>query len=353
MKTLKTILTLLVLSTAFVATAPLSSIEKEEKPDLELSEISIIKTLVDPSTISEIIKKCYAFDCPVSSSILSVGINDIYLVETDNSKYVLRLSRVDKYLTMTNSEFLFELEWLDFLNQHHIPVSYPIRRLDNRLCGLIHAPEGPRYASLFSYAEGTTEMNVERAFILGKSLAQLHIVSDSFETTLDRPLLDLNHLIHLPVQKLKEHFKAINQEKCAFFDELASELFQQISALESTEGSFGIIAGDIHGYNQHFAADNQITMFDFEFCAYGYRLYDIATFRWSRGSSQIELWHAFLNGYQSVRTLTCSEIQAIDAFVKARNLWWMAWLLTLPEYQYKWDKQFWEQAFARFYPENP
>jgi Ser/Thr protein kinase RdoA (MazF antagonist) len=151
--------------------------------------------LVDPSTISKIIEKYYDFEGPVKANILSIGINDIYLVETDNKKYVLRLSRSDKYLTMTASEFQFELEWLEFLNQHEVPVSYPIRRLDNQLYGLIQAPEGPCFFTLFSYAEGTTDMNVEQAFILGKTLAQLHMTSDKFKTTLNRNHLSIDNLI--------------------------------------------------------------------------------------------------------------------------------------------------------------
>ena len=63
-----------------------------------------------------------------------------------------------------------------------------------------------------------------------------------------------------------------------------------------------------------------IAMFDFEFCAYGYRVYDIATFRWSRGSDNPKLWDASLNGYQSVRKLNESGMEAIEAFIQARNL---------------------------------
>ncbi len=91
-------------------------------------------------------------------------------------------------------------------------------------------------------------------------------------------------------------------------------------------------------------------MFDFEFCAYGYRIYDIATFRWSRGSDNQKLWDSFLAGYQSIRELSGSEIQAIDIFVKARQLWWMGLVVTLSESKHilKSDLKFWDRAFSRF-----
>lgn len=342
------------LLTTTLAFTSLSSFENEtlskEKDafDLRESEVSIVVSLVDSSTISKIVEKYYDFEGPVKANILSIGINDIYLVEAENKKYVLRLSRGDKYLTMTAAEFQFELEWLEFLNQHEIPVSYPIRRLDNQLYGLIQAPEGPRFFTLFSYAEGTTDMNVEQAFILGKTLAQLHMTSDKFKTTLNRNHLSIDNLIADPIKRMKDFFGDTDQKTCAYLDELAKNLTQQISELDLDSLNYGIIGGDVHGHNQHFTKDNHITMFDFEFCAYGYRVYDIATFRWSRGASEIELWHSFLDGYQSIRKLSDSELKAIDIFVKIRNLWWMGMRVTLSESKHKLDAKFWERAFSRF-----
>lgn len=320
--------------------------EKEEIFDPEQTDFSMIKSLVDPLIINEFVKENYAFDGPIDTSVLFIGINDMYLVKTKDQKYVLRLSRVEKYLTMSDSEFLFELEWLEFLNQHDVPVSYPIRRIDNHLCGLISASEGPRYATLFSYAEGTTDMGKNQAFILGKTLAQLHLASDLFETTLTRVHLDLHHLIHYPIEQIKNFLGEAYQEKYLFLDEIAEELAQKISMMELTEGSYGIVAGDIHGGNQHFDKNNQITLFDFEFCAFGYRLYDIATFRWSRGRDDDRLWDAFLNGYQSIRALNDEEIQMINIFVKARHIWWMGLLTTLPEYKHKLNNKFWDRALS-------
>lgn len=342
------ITTLAFTSLSSFGSEPLS--EEKDIFDLKESEISIVVSLVDSSTISKIVKKYYNFEGPVNASILNIGINDIYLVEAENKKYVLRLSRSDKYLTMTASEFQFELEWLEFLNQHDIPVSYPIRRLDNELYGLIQAPEGPRFFALFTFAEGTTDMNPEQAFSLGKALAQLHIISDSFKTSLNRDHLDIDNLMNHSAQRVKSFLKEIDEKKCAVLDEITGELIKQISFLNMDELDYGIIAGDIHGGNQHFTIDNHLTMFDFEFCAYGYRIYDIATFRWSRGSDNQELWDSFLAGYQSIRKLSHSEIQAVDVFVKARQLWWMGLVVTLSESKHilRSDPKFWERAFSRF-----
>lgn len=286
--------------------------------DIELNDVLVLASLIDPVTITKMVANDYDFLKPIKSSLLYVGINDLYLVEEGSEKYVLRLSNFSKSITMKETEFLFELEWLNFLHDNKIPVSYPIRRLDGQLYGKINAPEGSRYATLFSYAEGSTELNEERAYILGKSLAELHRASDSFETTLDRKRLDANHLIDQSIQKIKAFLGDSWRQDLQLLDELAVKLKRTISSLGFEREVYGIIAGDNHGYNQHFTSSNHLTMFDFEFCAYGHRIYDIATFKWGR--TDVELWNAFLNGYQSIRFITDAEMQALDAFVLARHI---------------------------------
>jgi len=307
-----------------------------------------LKTVIEPEIVADYINENHALDGIVFCSVLNVGINDIYLVEAKAEKFALRLSRAEH--DMAADEFCFELEWLEFLHQHGVPVSYPIRRSDNLLLGSIKSPEGPRYATLFSYAEGTTDMNEEQAYILGRALAKLHLVSDTFVTTLNRVTLDRQNLIDGPIQTIKESFDASMDEEVNYLNFLSKELKDRLESIEKTEGVFGIVAGDVHGYNQHFTENNQLTMFDFEFCAYGYRIYDLATFRWSRGSDNLELWHAFLDGYQSIRVLNKTEIESIDAFVKIRNLWWMGCILKMPEYKEMLGNDFWEYVFARFVP---
>ena len=315
---------------------------------LSTKEIPLLKTFVDPIVIKKYVEQNFAPYATVETEIINVGVNDIYLVVIGTEKYVLRLSRADKNLTLTDSSFLFELTWLEYLNDHHVPISFPIRRIDQQLFGIIDAFEGPRYATLFSYAEGTTDINAEQAFILGRSLAHLHVVSDDFITELEHENLDVDQLIDQPLKQLKDTLDSSWENELQFLDQLTEKLKKQISKIGKLNGAYGIIAGDIHGSNQHFTTDNQLTMFDFEFCAYGYRVYDIATFRWGQGSD-IDLWNAFLNGYQSCRKLNPTELESIDHFVLARNLWWMSSISKMPEYQNEIDDEFWEFAFSQFH----
>lgn len=315
--------------------------------DLVPKEVEIVKSLVDSSTIGEVVETFYFIPSPVRASILSVGVNDIYLIQSDHEKYVLRLSRTQKCFEMTTEEFLFELEWLEFLHHQNVAVSYPIRRTDGALYSVIHAPEGPRYATLFSFAEGSDQLSAEQAYLLGQGLAQLHLASDAFTTTLPRMHLDAKELISDSIERIRHFLENTFEEECRALEETGRDIVKQITTLDLSGDSYGVISGDFHGYNQHFTDLNQLTMFDFEFCAYGYRIYDLATFRWSRGADDPVIWHAFLQGYQTVRPLNEAELQSIDLFVKARQIWWMGALVTLPELHPQLDAQFWKNTLEK------
>lgn len=337
----------LISCTFFIIVFTSSLTANSNVPSSSDSQIAIIKSLIHPQTINTFIRKNYVLEEPVNCTILNTGVNDIYLIETKNKKFIVRLSGTIKSSMMSSNEFLFELEWLDFLNYHHLPVSYPIRRIDGTLFGIMQAPEGPRFITLFSFAEGTEDLNEKQAFILGKNLAHIHAISDYYETDLPRQNLGIDELIKYPVQKIKSHLGEGYKEQFATLDNFAVRIEQKILSLDLYSGSYGIIAGDVHGYNQHFTSDNKLTLFDFEFCAYGYRLYDIATFKWSRGSDNLPLWNAFLQGYQSVWPLSDAEIEVTDVFVEARNLWWVGCMLDTPEFSYKLDKTFWKNFFSK------
>ena len=93
-----------------------------------------------------------------------------------------------------------------------------------------------------------------------------------FKTDLERDHLDIDQLIDQPLTQIKMTLDKSWDKKLKILNKLTDKLRQQISYVERTKETYGIIAGDMHGYNQHFTKDNQLTMFDFEFCTYGYRV---------------------------------------------------------------------------------
>lgn len=66
----------------------------------------------------------------------------------------------------------------------------------------------------------------------------------------------------------------------------------------------------------HFQGD-QVTLFDFDHCGYGWRAYDLAPFYHAPDALQ----KAFFQGYETLRPLTQGERDCLPIFAKLRMLW--------------------------------
>jgi Ser/Thr protein kinase RdoA (MazF antagonist) len=97
-----------------------------------------------------------------------------------------------------------------------------------------------------------------------------------------------------------------------------------IQGLPRQIDEYGIIHGDFWWNNVHFAK-GKIALFDFDFCGYGWRAYDIGSLRGTAKAFEHDLSDevvdSFFRGYQSVRKLTEPELTAIAAFEKTRIIW--------------------------------
>ena len=68
----------------------------------------------------------------------------------------------------------------------------------------------------------------------------------------------------------------------------------------------------------------QAAFFDFDDGGPGYLAYDLAVFLWARVSFQRRehaMWHAFIEGYRSVRPISEADFEAARLFVPIRHIW--------------------------------
>jgi Ser/Thr protein kinase RdoA (MazF antagonist) len=285
--------------------------------------------LIDPDTLAKQVVLHYDLPAPVTCSIIKQGDNDNYLLNAAGTNYVLRVYRYNKHWLENESDFLFELDWLSYLKQQGLPVSEPIQRKDGGLLGILPAPEGNRYWTVFTYSDGKSTMDESQSVIFGKTVAQIHTASNNFSSPHHRFVADLEWLIDKPMRRLIDFLSAHRPEVVEQTVRIAEEAKTKIQALDFAGDAFGIIGGDFHGGNHHFTKDNRIAHFDFELCSYGWRAYDIAIFRWARGRFN-SLWQGFLKGYESVRPLSAAEREAIPTFVILRQVWLMGSHTTYP-----------------------
>lgn len=302
-----------------------------------MKEIRVVRSFVDPKALAELIAEEYDFGgpviCKLFSKMLRTQDNDHYLVTVGNGdKFVARVYQLGKRLDRQESDYLYELDWLNFLEKEGSPVSYPIARKDGSFLGRLVAPEGKRYFALFSLAKGSPMAvdDEEQLFIFGREMARIHLASNGYEKKYERRRLDLEFLVDRPVERLRQYWdQDLNHE-----DNLdlliisAQEAKDQILALieneYTTPDGWGPIGGDFHSGSVFFDENNQPTFFNFDWCGSGWRAYDIAAFLHNTDlihQRNPELAEAFFAGYYSERPLSENEHEAIMPFLTIRRIW--------------------------------
>lgn len=296
----------------------------------------VLYSTLSAAALTERVLSQYDLGCIKYCQFWNRGLSDIYLVETQASKYVLRISHAH---WRSSSEVCFELDWLDFLQKHRIPVAYPLRTRQGDLMIELAAPEGIRCAALFIYAPGTIplgDLSINQAFHLGKMLGHIHTLSQQFQSPHSRPDLTLNYLL----DEAWEHIHPFLQHRLSDLNYLKrqiSKLHDQLKNLPNTQPYWTVCWGDPHSGNVHFTLDHQLTLFDFDQCGYGWRSFDIAKFLQVsvRTGLKRTIRDTFLAGYNQVNPLESFEEQTLQALTQVAHVWmWGISLQNLQLHQY-------------------
>ena len=272
--------------------------------------------LIEPDEVAAAVAKDFGLPTSTSCTLVGRAFNDTYLVRTDQDRFICRLYLNGKYYVRDSTDFLFELELLEFVRARGVRVAAPLRRQDGELLGQL--PGHDRVYALFEYAQGgeAQRLNANLARSLGAELARFHRAADEFASP--------HHRYHLGVELLLEQPYALIQRDEAK-DKLMDltsvpplqELIDVIRGLPTSNGSYGLIHADPHPGNVHFSGDAP-TFFDFDHCAYGWRAFDLAVLCLNRRD---EIREAVLDGYESIRAVTAEERAAFPTFGYIRRIW--------------------------------
>jgi Ser/Thr protein kinase RdoA (MazF antagonist) len=285
--------------------------------------VQIVRSVLSAQDLARLVAENYDIQRPISCQLRSIGGNDTYVVQTERERYILRVY-FPRYWVKDPSHYQFEMDWLDFLHQRGLPISYPIRRRDGEFLGAIAAPEGTRYWALMSWAQGqySYPMDEQQARAFGRGIAEIQQASDEFKSEHSRFHYDLDFLFVDPIERIAELLGAECAEDIAYIAAVGRKAKERIEALDLPKDSYGLVGGDYHGGNNYFA-DNEPTFFDFEIGGYGYKAYDLAVFYHNNllNGSMGEQWTPIVAGYESVRPLSEAERAAIVAFAIGRRIW--------------------------------
>ena len=203
------------------------------------------------------------------------GLHDNYLLESQQQKYILRVYR---NAWRTEEAIRFELDLLRYLGQRGASVSYPISTTSGASCFSIVTPIDQHFAALFPYADGQapgSAFSVAESLLLGNTVAQIHAASDDFSSPHTRPCLDLAFLVDASIESITPF---VDATYLAYLKQLQTRLHQNLPQIPRGQGRYGICIGDVNPTNFHINAQQQITVFDFDQCGFGYRAFEIGKF---------------------------------------------------------------------------
>ncbi len=273
----------------------------------------VIRSLLHPQALALAIEKAYPMR-GVQCELIKAQVADTYRVRSLSGEAILREYR---HGWRTPGQIRAELDVLMHLYLFGVRVSYPITTENGDFLLPFAAPEGERFGVLFTMALGeplSANRTEAALFAYGAEAAKVHEATDSLPPTIDRPALDLDFLLEKPLAAIDRRLPA----DAPFFREAADALRLALANLPLD----GLCHGDLDSSNV-FMDDGAPTLFDFDYCGPGWRLYDLAAFL-----TEVQLWNwprppamtdAFLAGYASIRPLP--DLSTLKAMQAVRSLW--------------------------------
>jgi len=269
---------------------------------------------VTDSTLSAVhlalfVKEKYGLSENASCKIFRTGINHTYMISDNEDKYVLRIY---SYNWRTETEIMEELRLLILLKDNHINVSYPIKDKAKNYINTLQAPEGFRYAVLFSFAEGKKVRNLteKTCYIIGSLMANIH--KTTINQKVNRIEYNANTLTQLPYQYATKHFSE-SVEEMQFVKRAGEHLTTLFGKVNSDKLRYGVVHLDLWYDNMSIEDESVITVFDFDFCGNGWLLLDIAYFTMQLFNTEPDAKlfkskvESFYNGYQKVTPISNEE----------------------------------------------
>lgn len=284
-----------------------------------MSDLRYSYSTIAPETLMARVLPDYAIDAPLECLFWGRGANDTYMVRTAKERYFLRVCRTGAF---SREALEFEANALTYLHRQGVPVAYPIARRSGGYLTEIAASEGPRFILLTALALGGVPDydDARTCRLVGASVAQFHALSAGFETSHTRPRLDLDWLVDDSINVIRAHVSH-RSDVLRLYEKGADAVRAAMEGVPDHAMDQGLCHGDLHGGNLHLH-DGTVTFFDFEECAFGYRVYDLATFKWGvcPGKKMAAHWSAFQEGYSAVLPLSDRDASLIDPFLIAREL---------------------------------
>jgi Ser/Thr protein kinase RdoA (MazF antagonist) len=260
--------------------------------------------------LGQFLQQNYSLSNNTQCQLIKAGINDTYLVTDNQEKFVFR---VYSFNWRTELEIEEEIRLLQQLKQKDISISYPLADDKGKCIQTLNAPEGDRFAVLFTFAAGEKQhlISSETHFQIGQLMARIHAITH--QQTIKRINYTPEVILIDSLQKISGFLKA-DTEEMKFMQSAQSYLLKEFEKADISQIRRGIVHLDIWFDNLNISADNEVTIFDFDFCGNGWLCLDIAYYilqlhnieKYEAKDYQPKV-DAFLKGYESITAISAEE----------------------------------------------
>jgi len=239
-----------------------------------MSSFPVTSSTLSETDLGNFIKEKYNFNENSECKLFRTGVNHTYFLSNTETKIVVR---VYCHQWRTKIEIEQELELLKVLQNHNLSISFPIPDKDGNYIQEINAPEGLRYAVVFSFAEGEKMrfMANKTCSAIGSLMAKIHNITATKK--IDRVNYNSDILLNKSYDYLKSYFSE-DLDEMKYLKEIGAKISRNFEESNISENQKGIVHLDIWYDNLSVNSDNEITIFDFDNCGNGLLILDIAYF---------------------------------------------------------------------------
>jgi Ser/Thr protein kinase RdoA (MazF antagonist) len=312
-----------------------------------MTNFPVTTSTLSATALGQLVIEKYALSPNCTCQLYRTGMNHTYFIADNDTKYVLR---VYCYNWRTKSQIQEEIKLLQLLKENQLSISFPIADNKGDFIQNINAPEGMRYAVLYSFAEGGKMrfMDAECCYSIGVLMANIH--AETANKSIDRIDYNAKTLLQLPYEYATRYFPESNMEM-QFVKKQSEKISQIFEKIDYSKVQKGIVHLDIWYDNMSVTDQNEITLFDFDFCGNGMLISDVAYF--CKQLFHIEIDKAeyelkkdqFLSGYQSIRTLSQEEIKLIPEAAAATWIFYLG----VQSQRFDWSNIFLTENYLKMY----
>ncbi len=279
-----------------------------------MTHFPVTNSNLSSTHIGLFLQEKYSLSKDTQCQLIKAGINDTYLITDNSDKFVFRVYSLN---WRSKTEIEEEIKLLNQLKENTISISYPLSDRESNFIQTLNAPEGDRFAVLFTFAAGEKQhiISAETHFKIGQQIARLHEVTNNQK--LNRIDYTPEVILIDPLKKIAAFLKS-NTEEMRFMESAQKYLLKEFENANTTEIRQGIVHLDIWFDNLNITNDNKVTIFDFDFCGNGWLCLDIAYYvlqlhnieKYEAKDYQSKV-DSFLKGYESITPISAEEKRLI------------------------------------------